>query len=91
MTELSRGEVEAALGLIDGDVVDDIIATGATPVQLAEARVWVEMNRVLTELGGDRRYPVGEVGRVVAILEERVDANLPLAPEQRSAVEADVA
>lgn len=81
MTDLSRDDVIAALGPIDDEVIEDLIATGITPVQLAEARVWVAMDRVLTEVGADRRHPVGEVGRAVAILQQLVDANVPLAPE----------
>ena len=79
MADISRDDIVAALGSVGDDVVDDIIATGVTPVQLAEARVWVVVDRVLGEVGADRRHPVGEVGRVVAILQQLVDANVPLA------------
>lgn len=81
--DLSREDIVSALGPVGDVVVKEILATGITPVQLAEARVWVVMDRVLGEVGADRRHPVGEVGRAVAILEQLVDANVPLAPEQQ--------
>ena len=82
MSELSRDDVALALGPVDDGVADEIIATGITPVQLAEARVWIVMDRVLREVGGDRRHPVGEVGRAVAILERLRDGESPIVPEQ---------
>ena len=79
--DLSREDIVSALGPVGDVVVKEIFATGITPVQLAEARVWVVMDRVLGEVGADRRHPVGEVGRAVAILN---NWSMPMCRSRRS-------
>ncbi|MGJ3265634.1 MAG: hypothetical protein ACFE0R_20640 [Salinarimonas sp.] len=64
---LTREEVRAVAGPIDDITVAEIIATGATQEDLAEAQAWVENNEAMLNEG--RRLPSGgRVGRLVDIL-----------------------
>lgn len=76
---LTREEVVAVLGEVDDVVVSEIIATGATPEELAEARAWVVSDEALVNAG--RPFPKGRVSRVLSILERMEAAPQPGAPD----------
>jgi len=67
MTALTREEVHAVLGPVDDTVVAEIIATGATRGDLAEAQAWRISDEALMNVG--RPLPSGRVGRLVEIME----------------------
>lgn len=63
---LTRDQVTEICGRLDDQRTADIIATGATPAELTEARVWLASDDYL---GGHLgRQPTGRVGRLVEIL-----------------------
>ena len=66
MTSLSRKDVIAMLGQLDDVVVANIIATGATGEELAEAQAWLANDEALMNVG--RPLPAGRVARVVDLL-----------------------
>ena len=66
MSTLTRKDVIAMLGEIDDDVVAEIIASGATLEELAEARAWLANDEPLMNAG--RPLPGGRVARVVDIV-----------------------
>ena len=66
MSTLTRKDVIAMLGEIDDDVVAEIIASGATLEELAEARAWLANDEPLMNAG--RPLPGGRVARVVDII-----------------------
>jgi hypothetical protein len=66
MSALTRKDVTAMLGELDDDVVAEIIATGATPEELAEAHAWLANDEPLLNAG--RPLPSGRVARVVDIV-----------------------
>ena len=66
MSTLTRKDVIAMLGEIDDDVVAEIIASGATLEELAEARAWLANDEPLMNAG--RPLPSGRVARVVDIV-----------------------
>jgi hypothetical protein len=70
MSELTRDEVVAAVHPIDDATVAEIIATGATQAELAEACAFVARDFKSHE---HRDVPLGTVGRVISII-ERVGA-----------------
>lgn len=65
---LSRDDVRAVLGDVDDVVVTEIISTGATREELAEAHAWVGSDDAM--VNALRPLPSGVVGRVIEILEE---------------------
>ena len=66
MSTLTRKDVIAMLGEIDDDVVAEIIASGATLEELAEAHAWLANDEPLMNAG--RPLPGGRVARVVDII-----------------------
>jgi hypothetical protein len=66
MSALTRKDVTAMLGELDDDVVAEVIATGATPEELAEAHAWLANDEPLMNAG--RPLPSGRVARVVDIV-----------------------
>jgi hypothetical protein len=66
MSTLTRKDVTAMLGELDDDVVAEILATGATPEELAEARAWLTNDEPLMNAG--RPLPSGRVARLVDIV-----------------------
>jgi hypothetical protein len=66
MSILTRKEVTAILGELDDDVVAEIIATGATTEELAQAYAWLTNDEPLMNTG--RPLPNGRVGRLVDIV-----------------------
>ena len=73
ISALTRKDVTAMLGELDDDVVAEIIATGATPEELAQADAWLAHDEPLMNAG--RPLPSGRVARLVdlvaAITEEK--------------------
>jgi hypothetical protein len=66
MSALTREEVVGALGRVDDFTVAEIIATGATREELAEAQAWVANDDLL--LASGRPRAAGRVGLLVDIL-----------------------
>jgi hypothetical protein len=69
MTQLTRSDVVAALGQIDDVTVADIIATGATRPELAEALAWIANDEPLVNAG--RPLAGGRTARLMEILASR--------------------
>jgi len=67
MKPLTRKEITAALGDIDDFIVTEIINTGATADELAEARAWLANSEPLINTG--KPLASGRVGRLVEILD----------------------
>ncbi|SHL10225.1 hypothetical protein SAMN05444159_4996 [Bradyrhizobium lablabi] len=68
MTQLTRDDVVKAIGDIDDVAIAEIIGTGATAEELAEAQAWLANDEPLMNAG--RPLPNGRVGELVEILEE---------------------
>ena len=66
MSTLTRKDVTAMLGELDDDVIAEIIASGATLEELAEAHAWLANDEPLMNAG--RPLPSGRVARVVDII-----------------------
>ena len=66
MRLLMRSEVVTVLGEVDETVISDVIGTGATADELAEARAWVAHDEPLFSRGKPRAG--GRVARLVEIL-----------------------
>ncbi len=66
MSTLMRKDVTAMLGELDEVVIVKIIATGATPEELAEAHAWLANDEPLMNAG--RPLPSGRVARLVDIV-----------------------
>jgi len=64
--QLTRKDVIAMLGELDDVAVADIIATGATPEELAQAHAWLTNDEALINAG--KPLPTGRVGRLVEIV-----------------------
>jgi hypothetical protein len=63
---LTREQIVRALGEVDDVMIAQIIATGATADELAEAQAWLENNEPLLNSG--RRLPAGRVGHLADML-----------------------
>lgn len=68
MTQLTREDVIKAVGETDDVTTAQIIGTGATAEELAEAQAWRENDEALINTG--RPLPSGRVGELVEILDE---------------------
>jgi hypothetical protein len=66
MASLTRKDITALFGDLDGVVLADIIATGATAEELAEAHAWLANDEPLLNAG--RPLPGGRVARLVDII-----------------------
>jgi len=66
MNTLTRKNVTAMLGEFDDEVVAEIIATGATPEELAQAHAWLANDEPLMNAG--RPLPGGRAARVIDIV-----------------------
>jgi hypothetical protein len=66
MAPLTRKDVIETIGDVDDVTVADIIATGATAQDLAEAKSWVINDEALLNTG--RPLPTGRVGQLVKII-----------------------
>jgi len=68
MTNLTRDDVIKAVGEVDDVTVAEIIGTGATAEELAEAQAWIANEDVLLEPG--KPPPAGRVRELIDILAE---------------------
>jgi hypothetical protein len=66
MDTLSRKDVIEMLGELDDIAAADIIATGATRQELAQAHAWLANDEALINAG--KHLPSGRVGRLVEIM-----------------------
>jgi len=68
MTRLTRHDIAEALGPLDDVTIAEIIGTGATVSELAEAQAWMANDEPLTNAG--RPLATGCVRELIDILEE---------------------
>jgi hypothetical protein len=68
MTRLTRDDVIKAIGEADDVAIAEIIGTGATAEELAEAQAWIANDEPLMNAG--RPLPNGRVGELVEVLSE---------------------
>jgi hypothetical protein len=68
MTQITRDDVTRAIGGIDDVTIAEIIATGATAEELAEARAWIANDEPLMNAG--RPLATGRVRELIDILAE---------------------
>jgi hypothetical protein len=68
MTRLTRDDVIKAVGEADDVTIAEIIGTGATPEELAEAQAWIANSDALVKAG--KPLPSGRVRELVDILAE---------------------
>jgi hypothetical protein len=66
---LTPKDIKAAFGDLDDVTVAKIVASGATPQELAEARAWMTSDDALMNAG--KPLPAGQVGRLVELLSVR--------------------
>ncbi|GEP06680.1 hypothetical protein MOX02_47180 [Methylobacterium oxalidis] len=69
---VTRAEAAAVLGNVDEQVLVDVIATGATKAEVAEAFAWVENDEAMLNEG--RAMPGGRAAQVVVILQAQVES-----------------
>jgi hypothetical protein len=63
---LSHRDVTAMLGPLDDVTIAEIIATGASADELAQAHAWLGNDEALINAG--KRLPAGRVGQLVEIV-----------------------
>ena len=67
MQNLTRDEVRKVLGPVDDTVVAQIVATGASQDELAEANGWLTADEALINAG--HALPSGRIGQLVEMLQ----------------------
>ena len=72
MTRISRDDVTKAFGPVDDVTIAQIIGTGATKEELAEAKAWIANDEPLMNAG--KPLAKGRVGELVDILTELEDS-----------------
>jgi hypothetical protein len=72
MTRISRDDVTKAFGPVDDVTVAQIIGTGASPEELAEAKAWLSNDEPLMNAG--KPLAKGRVGDLVEILTDLEDS-----------------
>jgi hypothetical protein len=65
--QLTRDNIRKALGNVDDAIVTEVLATGATAQELAQAQAWVANDEALINAGTP--LPAGRLARLVEILE----------------------
>jgi hypothetical protein len=68
MERITRDDVIKTVGDIDDTVIAELIGTGATVEELAEAQAWLDNDEALMNAG--RPLPNGRVGELVEILSD---------------------
>jgi hypothetical protein len=68
MTQLTRDKIIKAVGQVDDVTVAEMIGTGATAEELAEARAWALNDDPLLNAG--KKLPTGRVRELIDILAE---------------------
>jgi hypothetical protein len=68
MTQLTRDDVIKAVGEVDDVTVAEIIGTGATAEELAEAQAWIANADSLLDAG--KPPPSGRIRELIEILSE---------------------
>jgi len=68
MTQMTRDDITRAIGRIDDIAIAEIIATGATAEELAEAQAWIANDEPLMNAG--RPLATGRVRELIDILAE---------------------
>jgi hypothetical protein len=68
MRRLTRDDVIKAVGPADDVTIAEIIGTGATADELAEAQAWIANDEPLINAG--KPLPSGRVGELIEILSE---------------------
>jgi hypothetical protein len=68
MKRVTRDDVTKAVGPVDDVTIAEIIATGATADELAEAQAWIVNDEALMNAG--KPLPSGRVRELVDILAE---------------------
>ncbi|KSV73502.1 hypothetical protein N185_20680 [Sinorhizobium sp. GW3] len=63
---LKQADITAILGPVDETLVAELLATGATTGELAEAIAWVNNDEAL--IGEGRHLPAGRVAALIDIL-----------------------
>jgi len=71
---MARSDVIAVLGPVDESLIAEIIATGATADDLAQAWAWVNSDEAL--VGELRPLPTGKVAELADLLEPDDDDEL---------------
>jgi hypothetical protein len=85
MTRITRDDVTAAIGEVDDVTIAEIIGTGATVEELAEAKAWIANDEPLINAG--KPLAAGRVRELVDILSELEpdeDDEVGLAPAGQS-------
>lgn len=73
MTMTAR-DITAIIGPADEDLLSEIMLTGATPEELAQAWAWVNSDDVLIDAG--RPLPAGKVAELIDLLDDGDDDDL---------------
>jgi hypothetical protein len=68
MKRVTRDDITRACGRVDDVTIAEIIGTGATVDELAEAQAWIANDEPLMNAG--KPLPSGRVGELVGILSE---------------------
>ncbi len=68
MKRVTRDDVIKAIGPVDDVTIAEIIGTGATANELAEAQAWMVNDEALMNAG--KSLPSGRVGELIDILAE---------------------
>jgi hypothetical protein len=71
---MTRQDIVAILGPVEDTLVTEVIATGATPVELAEAWAWINSDEAL--MGDGRALPAGRVAALVDLLSADEDEQI---------------
>jgi hypothetical protein len=68
MSRITRDDVTAAIGQVDDVTIAEIIGTGATVEELAEAKAWIANDEPLLNAG--KPLATGRVRELIDILSE---------------------
>jgi len=74
MTRISRDDVTKAFGPVDDVTIAQIIGTGATKEELAEAKAWIANDEPLPLMNAGKPLAKGRVSELVDILTELEDS-----------------